>query len=119
MSFELVYPQSIDDALAARTPNARWFAGGTDLVPELKMDLIAPPLLVNLKRVQELRGIQQTEPGVRIGALTTLGELAEDANIREQYRALAQACELAASPQIRNAGTIGGNLCQDSRCSYY
>lgn len=119
MNFELVFPQTIDEAVSANENGARWFAGGTDLIPELKNELTTPTRLVNLKRVQELRGIQITSDGVRIGALTTLTEISEHETIRNQYRALAQACELAASPQIRNVATIGGNLNQDSRCVYY
>ncbi len=119
MSFEIAFPQTIEDAVSANENGARWFAGGTDLIPEIKSDLVHTTRLVNLKRVQELRGIHTTSDGVRIGALTTLTEIAEHEGIRANYRALAQACELAASPQIRNVATIGGNLNQDSRCAYY
>lgn len=119
MSFELVFPQTVEEAVGANQDGARWFAGGTDLMPEIKLDLAAPARLVNLKRVDGLRGIQETSDGVNIGALTTLAEIASHDLLRTRYRALAQACELAASPQIRNMATIGGNLCQDSRCAYY
>jgi xanthine dehydrogenase YagS FAD-binding subunit len=119
MNFELVLPDTLDDALRASADGARWFAGGTDLLPMMKSDLAAPARLVNLKRLDGLRGIRETDGGLAIGALTTLAEIAEDARIRKQYRALAQACELAASPQIRNVATIGGNLAQDSRCPYF
>lgn len=119
MSFELVFPETIDAALAANENGARWFAGGTDLIAEIKMGLAMPARLVNLKRIAELRGIQATEDGVRIGALTTLTEIAEHPRLRERYRAFAQACDVSASPQIRNVGTIGGNLNQSSRCAYY
>lgn len=119
MNLELVFPETVDDALAANGNGARWFAGGTDLIPEAKSELVTLNRLVNLKRVNALRGMQATNEGVRIGALTTLNEMANDETIRTRYRALAQACELAASPQIRNVATIGGNLNQDSRCPYY
>lgn len=119
MKFEYAFPETAVEAVASSETNARWLAGGTDLIPELKNDLVAPARLVNLKGVQELRGITENERGVTIGALTTLSEIAEHETIRTRYRALAQACELAASPQIRNMATIGGNLCQDSRCAYY
>ena len=89
------------------------------LFSELKTELVAPPRLVNLKRVDGLRGISVSPMGVYIGALTTLAEVAGNDLIRSHYRALAQACELAASPQIRNMATLGGNLCQDSRCLYF
>lgn len=119
MSFEFATPKTIDDALTARSGNARWFAGGTDLIPEIKSQLAAPSRLINLKRIEGLGGITETAGGVRIGALVTLAELADSALIQARYRALAQACDLSASPQIRNTATIGGNLCQDSRCAYY
>src|SRR5438132_11058337 len=99
MSFELVFPQTIDEAVEANEDGARWFAGGTDLMPEIKLDLAAPRRLVNLKRVDELRGIQETDEGLKIGALTTLAEIAAHDMLRTRYRALTQACELAASPQ--------------------
>ncbi len=131
MNFEIAFPQTIDEAVSAKENGARWFAGGTDLIPQIKSDVLYPndivttTRLVNLKRVHDLRGISSgvqldsTSDGVRIGALTTLTEISEHETIRKNYRALAQACELAASPQIRNVATIGGNLNQDSRCAYY
>lgn len=117
--FEVVMASSVTDALEAKGQVSRWFAGGTDLIPEIKNDLVSPSRLVNLKRIEELGGIQESEQGMRIGALATLAEIATHKTIRARYHALAQACELAASPQIRNVATIGGNLCQDSRCAYY
>ncbi len=119
MSFELVFPETLEEAVTANENGARWFAGGTDLIPEIKLGLAAPSRLVNLKQIDGLRGIQEIAEGVRIGALTTLAELAESELIRSRYTALAEACELSASPQIRNVATIAGNLCQDSRCPYY
>ncbi|HZQ07402.1 MAG TPA: xanthine dehydrogenase family protein subunit M, partial [Anaerolineae bacterium] len=91
----------------------------TDLIPEIKSGIAAPTRLVNLKGIDGLRGIVVQDDAVQIGALTRLAEIVEHETIRTNYRALAQACELAASPQIRNMATIGGNLCQDSRCPYY
>lgn len=119
MNFDYLAPQTIDDAISANPESARWFAGGTDLIPLIKLGLAAPARLVNLKQVDGLRGIQETPGGVRIGALVTLAELAHNTVISSRYRALAQACQLAGSPQIRNMATLGGNLCQDSRCAYY
>jgi xanthine dehydrogenase YagS FAD-binding subunit len=119
MSFELFFPQTIDDAIAVHENGARWFAGGTDLIPAIKSGLTPPARLVNLKRIDALRGIHANADGVRIGALTTLAEISEHPLLREKYRALAQACDVSASPQIRNVGTIGGNLNQLSRCAYY
>jgi xanthine dehydrogenase YagS FAD-binding subunit len=119
MPFEFTSPSTIEEALELHSDGARWFAGGTDIIPEFKAGLAAPTRLVNLKRLPELRGIRFAEDGLHLGALATLTDIAENPRVRSEYAALAQACELAASPQIRNAGTIGGNLCQDSRCPYY
>lgn len=117
--FEFTSPQTLDDAFALWTDQSRWFAGGTDLLPEMRLGLARFARLVNLKQIAELRGITQTSAGVRIGALTTLTELAESKIIRDHYGALAEACDFSASPQLRNVATIGGNLVQDSRCAYY
>lgn len=119
MSFEFTSPQTLDDALQLYHDRARWFAGGTDLVPEIKTGTSAPARLVNLKQIAELRGIEETGEGLRIGGLTTLTEIAESRPVREKCRALADACEFSASPQLRHVATIGGNLNQDSRCPYY
>lgn len=117
--FEFAVPETLDDALALWHERARWYAGGTDLVVEIKADRARPTRLIDLKRVEELRGIEATEEGLRLGALTTLADLAANPAVREQYAALAQACEVSASPQLRNTATLGGNLNQDSRCPYY
>lgn len=88
-------------------------------MPEMRLGLAQFTRLVNLKQIAQLRGISQTSYGVRIGALTTLTELAESKIIRDHYTALAEACNFSASPQLRNVATIGGNAAQDSRCPYY
>lgn len=119
MTFEFTSPQTLDDALRLWHPEARWFAGGTDLVPELRSELAKPKRVVNLKGIADLRGITEAADGLRIGALVTLTELAESATVRARYRMLAEACGGAATPQLRNVATIGGNLMQDSRCEYY
>lgn len=119
MKFELALPRTIDEAVEAKREDTRCLSGGTDLLPEMKAGIVSPVRLVNLKRVDELRGIRETSDGIAIGALTTLTEIAEHDELRRNYRALVQACEAAASPQIRNVGTIGGNLAQDSRCPYF
>lgn len=117
--FEFTSPQTLDEAFQLWHDKARWFAGGTDLIPEMRLGLAQFARLVNLKQISELRGITQTSEGVRIGALTTLTEIAESQIIRDHYAALAEACDFSASPQLRNVATIGGNLVQDSRCPYY
>jgi len=95
-------------------------AGGTDLLALMKDDVVAPKRLVNVKQIEGLRGSSyQPGNGLRIGALTTIAELAEDANVRQHYPALAEAAIEAASAQIRNLATIGGNMCQRPRCWYF
>jgi xanthine dehydrogenase YagS FAD-binding subunit len=95
-------------------------AGGTDLLALMKDDVVAPKRLVNVKRIDILRGITyQPGNGLRIGALTTIAEFAEDANVRQHYPVLAEAAIEAASPQIRNLATMGGNMCQRPRCWYF
>ena len=119
MTFEFTSPQTLDDALKLWHADARWFAGGTDLVPEIKTELARHKRVVNLKTIAELRGISETHDGVSIGALVTLTEIEESRLLRERYRALTEACSFAATPQLRNVATIGGNMAQDSRCEYY
>ena len=95
-------------------------AGGTDLLALMKDDVVAPKRLVNVKHIDGLRGITyQPGNGLRIGALTTIAELADDANLQQHYPVLAEAALEAASPQIRNLATIGGNMCQRPRCWYF
>jgi xanthine dehydrogenase YagS FAD-binding subunit len=94
-------------------------AGGTDLLALMKDDVVAPKRLVNVKQIDGLRGISFVRDGsMRIGALTTLGELAESKDL-DAYPILAEAVNEAASPQIRNMATIGGNMCQRPRCWYF
>jgi xanthine dehydrogenase YagS FAD-binding subunit len=95
-------------------------AGGTDLLALMKDDVVVPKRLVNLKQIDGLRGISyQPGNGLHIGAMTTLAELAGDGSVRRNYTALSEAANEAASPQIRNLATIGGNMCQRPRCWYF
>jgi xanthine dehydrogenase YagS FAD-binding subunit len=112
-------PQTVDDALALLAPGTAVLAGGTDLVTRMKEGLARPARLVDIQDLGELTGLAVTGDGLRIGALTRLADLAADARVQAGWPALAQACALAASPQLRNMGTLGGNLLQDSRCWYY
>ena len=121
-SFEYVSPSSKAQALSllgAAWGNTELLAGGTDLLALMKDDVIAPRRLVNIKEIADLRGISSNAQGLRIGALTTLGELGDDEAVRKSYPALSEAVLEAASPQIRNMATIGGNLCQRPRCWYF
>ena len=120
--FEYVSPNSTNQAislLAANWGNTEVLAGGTDLLALMKDDVLAPKRLVNIKDIADLRGISSNAQGLRIGALTTLGEMADNEDVMKSYPALSEALLEAASPQIRNMATIGGNLCQRPRCWYF
>lgn len=107
-------------AAAAARPNARILAGGTDLMGCLRDNVFEASRLVSLNGIKELKGIQpRTGGGLRIGALTTLTEIAENKQILQSYPVLAQAAAAVGSPQLRNQGTLGGNLCQRPRCWYF
>jgi xanthine dehydrogenase YagS FAD-binding subunit len=120
-TFTYVRPKSVTEALElGATEGAVLHAGGTDLLGCLRDGVFRAGKVVSLSALGELRGIERTsDGGLRIGALTTLTEIAEHATVREQYLALAQGAASAASPQLRNQGTIGGNLCQRPRCWYF
>ncbi|HMA37149.1 MAG TPA: FAD binding domain-containing protein [Chloroflexia bacterium] len=98
---------------------ARPIAGGTDLLPTLKAGLHQPLRLVNLKTIRGLDTISDFAGTLRLGALVTLDTLQRHALVKERYQALADAASWAASPQLRNMGTLGGNLAQETRCWYY
>lgn len=120
--FEYVSPNSTSQAislLGATWGNTEVLAGGTDLLALMKDDVLAPKRLVNIKNVTDLRGISSNTQGLRVGALTTLGEMGDNEVVRKNYPALSEALLEAASPQIRNMATIGGNLCQRPRCWYF
>jgi xanthine dehydrogenase YagS FAD-binding subunit len=121
-AFELFQPTSVDDALAlqARHGAKAWvLAGGLDSFDWFKDRIKRPEVVIDLSQVKELRGVRQAGDGVEIGAMTTLTEVVRHPMIREKYGILPNAAEAAASPQIRNQGTIGGNVSQDARCWYY
>lgn len=121
-AFELFQPTSVGDAvsLAERHGADAWImAGGMDTFDWLKDRIRRPKVVVDLSGVSELRGIKDAGGGLEIGALTTLTEVSRHALVRERFGLLAEAAELVASPQIRNQGTLGGNVSQDARCWYY
>jgi len=121
-AFELFQPTSIDDALAlqARHGAKAWvLAGGLDSFDWFKDRIKRPEVVIDLSQVKELRGVRQAGDGIEIGAMTTLTEVVRHPLILEKYSILPNAAEAAASPQIRNQGTIGGNVSQDARCWYY
>jgi 4-hydroxybenzoyl-CoA reductase subunit beta len=104
--------------LADNGPDAMAVAGGTDLFPNMKRRQFTPKLLVGLRRLEGTHGIA-VNGGLRLGAMATLTEVAEHQAVRARWPALARAASLVSSPPLRNAGTIGGNLCVDTRCTYY
>jgi xanthine dehydrogenase YagS FAD-binding subunit len=121
-TFQLYQPTSVADAqklLQQHESDALVLAGGLDSMDWLKDRIRKPKVVVDLGGIDELRGIRETPDGVHIGAMTTLTEVAQNAVIRQKYGVLAQASEVVASPQIRNQGTVGGNVSQDTRCWYY
>jgi xanthine dehydrogenase YagS FAD-binding subunit len=122
-AFEYVKPATVADAvreLGRSWADAKILAGGIDLLGELKEGIIAPQRIVNIKGISGLRYIRFSEKeGLRLGALVTLEEIETHQVIRQRYTALAEAAHSVGTPQIRNVGTIGGNLCQRPRCWYY
>jgi xanthine dehydrogenase YagS FAD-binding subunit len=121
-AFELFQPASIGDAqaLLARYGGNAWvLAGGLDSMDWLKDRIKRPQAVVDLSAIAELRGVRSVGDGLEIGAMTTLTEVVTHPMVRERYAILTEAAEAAASPQIRNQGTIGGNVSQDTRCWYY
>jgi 4-hydroxybenzoyl-CoA reductase subunit beta len=121
--FKLLRPRWVEEAvgcLGAHLGNARVLAGGTDLIPSMRQKLFAPAYVLDLSRITALRGISALpNGGVEIGALTTLRAIERSAFLREHYAVLAEAAATVASPVLRNMGTIGGNICLDTRCLWY
>ncbi len=121
-SFELYQPTQLTDALALldRYGKDGWkLAGGNDSLRWFKERIKRPKAVIDISGIAELKGIRETPDGIEIGALTTLTEVERNPLIRAKYRVLADAAGRVASPQIRNTGTIGGNVSQDARCLYY
>jgi xanthine dehydrogenase YagS FAD-binding subunit len=120
--FELYQPDTLENAidLARRIGKGAWFlAGGNDSLDWFKDRHKRPTAVIDMSGIASLKGIRETEEGLEIGALTTLAEIESSPLVREKYSLLSTAAGRVASPQIRNAGTLGGNLCQDTRCWYY
>ena len=121
-AFEYASPTTVKEAfglLADRWGEVDVLAGGTDLLSLMKEYLHTPRRVVNIKGVKELAGIAKTPGGLRIGAAVTLEELLASALVRQEYPSLAEAARGVSSPQIRNMGTVGGDLCQRPRCWYF
>jgi xanthine dehydrogenase YagS FAD-binding subunit len=120
--FEYANPTTVKDAtalLGATWNDAQVLAGGTDLISMMKDFVVSPKRVVNIKGIAELRGISKTAAGVRIGAAVTLDDLSAHQLIRTEFPSLLTAALGVSSPQIRNMGTVGGDLCQRPRCWYF
>jgi len=122
-AFTYVSPKTVEHAVRAVAdsgPDAMLVAGGTDLYPNMKRGQFEPKTLVGLRAIGELRGVRgSAREGVRVGACTTLTAVATHPELARAYEGLATAAGLVSSPQLRNMGTLGGNVCVDTRCNYY
>jgi 4-hydroxybenzoyl-CoA reductase subunit beta len=123
-SFTYLQPKTLAEALRMKQdagPNegGAFVAGGTDLYPNMKRRQQEPGTVISLMGVKELAGCEMGDGGCVVGACTTLTELADSPTIRQSYRAVAVAAGLVSTPLLRNMGTLGGNLCLDTRCNYY
>src|SRR6202161_4005950 len=121
-AFELYQPSALADAqklLEQHGSDAWVLAGGLDSFDWFKDRIKKPKVVVDLSGVAELSGVRMAADGIEVGAITTLRDIAQHPVIKEKYGLLAESAELVASPQIRNQGTIGGNVSQDARCWYY
>lgn len=119
--FELLRPTTLDEARKARAahPDSRLIGGGTDLMVNIRRGIVAPPVLIDLTGVAELRRINADETSLEIGASVTLVDLAAHPQVTRHYPVVAQAAAHIAGPMHRNMGTVGGNLCLDTRCIFY
>lgn len=119
--FHLAQPGTVDEAVAAcaKHPGSRYVAGGTDLLVNMRRGITSPDQLVDLSGIDELTAIATDAQGMTIGAGVTIAALARNTIVADKYRALAQAAATIAGPAHRTMGTVGGNLCLDTRCIYY
>ena len=120
--FKIAQPLSLDQVtslLSQKRPGYALMAGGTDLLDWIKSEIIAPEVVIDLRSVPDLSGIKTDKTHVSIGAMTKVADLAEDQIIKENYPGLVEAALSLASPQLRNVGSVGGNLCQRPRCWYF
>ena len=121
-NFKIAQPQTLDQLtsfFAEERKNTFLMAGGTDILGEIKEETLQPEVVVDLKTIPNLSYIKKEENGVRIGALTTITALADNPMIKQDFPGLHEAAESISTPQLRNMGTVGGNLCQRPRCWYY
>src|SRR6266852_8707861 len=119
--FALVRATTLDDVVNARAshPDSRLLGGGTDLVVNIRRGIVAPPVLIDVNHVEELRAIRADARSLKIGAAVKLAELAAHPDVTRHHPVVAQAAAFVAGPTHRNMGTVGGNLCLDTRCLFY
>jgi 4-hydroxybenzoyl-CoA reductase subunit beta len=119
--FDLIRPGTVDEALKARAahPDARPLGGGTDLTVNIRRGIVAPKTLIEMNGIAELRAIKADAAGIEVGASVTLAELAQHPDVLTHYPVVAQAAHQIAGPTHRTMGTVGGNICLDTRCIYY
>jgi 4-hydroxybenzoyl-CoA reductase subunit beta len=120
-SFDLIRPRTLAELMAARAahPQSRMIGGGTDLLVNIRRGIVAPPVLIEINDVSELREIRADAHKLEIGAAVTLSEVAAHPDVMRHYPAVAQAAGHIAGPTHRNMGTVGGNLALDTRCIFY
>src|SRR5579863_6046395 len=119
--FQLARPRSLSHAVAflREHESTRILAGGTDLLPSMGQKLFEPEHILDIRRIPELKGVRETQQGIEIGALTTLAEIEHSPILTKNYPVLTEAAKTVASPLLRNMGTLGGNICLDTRCLWY
>lgn len=120
--FTYYEPTAIDEAVRMKVDagsDGMFVAGGTDLYPNIKRRHQEPRVVVSLARIAMLQGVSNTDAGATVGPLTTLTEIEQHRGLNQSYEAIGRAARLVSTPLLRNMGTIGGNLCLDTRCNYY
>jgi len=121
--FTLLRPRTLQEAVGAlgkHASNIRVLAGGTDLIPSMRQKLFEPEYVLDIQQLAELKGVHHHPGGgVSIGALSTLTSVEHSEFLRKHYPVLSEAAATVASPVLRNMGTIGGNICLDTRCLWY
>jgi len=118
--FQYVAPRKLAKAISLQKESGKFLAGGTDLLVAMKQKISRPELLIDLNKISELKGIEwDKKKRLRVGALTTLTQLKENPIVQKHFPVLSQAVPLVSTPLLQNRGTVGGNLCLDTRCYYY
>ena len=119
--FQVLHPTTVDEVVAARRehPDSRMIGGGTDLLVNIRRGIESPPVLIDTNDLEELKEIEATADGITVGASVRLVDVARHADVQAHFPAIAQAADSIAGPTHRNMGTVGGNICLDTRCIFY